>query len=54
MLRFSRISSLYSKTSRARRHGGPRKHIYGTATINGGRHRVIIRSVNGNIRIKTG
>jgi len=33
-------------------HGSPRKHIYGTATINGGSHRVIIHTVNGDIRIK--
>ncbi len=29
------------------RNGSPRKHIYGTASINGGKHRVIIRVVNG-------
>jgi len=29
------------------------KHIYGTGTINGGEHRVVIHGVNGNIRIKT-
>lgn len=33
-------------------HGSPRKHIYGTATINGGKHRVIVHNVNGNIHIK--
>jgi len=34
------------------RRGSPRKHIYGTASINGGRHKVIIDSVNGDIRIR--
>ncbi len=34
------------------RNGSPRKHVYGTASINGGKHRVIIHSVNGDIRIK--
>ena len=33
-------------------HGSAQKHIYGTGTINGGKHRVIVRNVNGNIRIK--
>jgi len=31
--------------------GYPRKHIYGTATINGGKHRVTINCLNGNIRL---
>jgi len=34
------------------RHGSPRKHIYGTASINGGKHRVNISVVNGNITIR--
>ncbi len=34
------------------RNGSPRKHIYGTATINGGKHRVVIHCVNGNINIE--
>ncbi len=34
------------------RHGSPRKHIYGTASINGGKHRVFIRVVNGDITIR--
>ena len=34
------------------RHGSPRKHIYGKATINGGEHRVVIHNVNGNITIR--
>ncbi len=28
------------------------KHIYGTATLNGGKHRVIIHGVNGNVHIE--
>ncbi len=34
------------------KHGSPLKHIYGTATINGGKHKVVIHNVNGNIRIQ--
>ena len=34
------------------RNGSPRKHLYGTGRINGGKHKVIIHAVNGNIRIK--
>jgi DUF4097 and DUF4098 domain-containing protein YvlB len=34
------------------KNGSPRKHIYGTASVNGGRHKVVIHNVNGNIRIK--
>ena len=34
------------------RHGSPRKHIYGTATVNGGKHKVLIRCVNGDINIE--
>ena len=34
------------------KHGSPRKHIYGTASINGGKHRIVINNVNGDIRIK--
>ena len=34
------------------RHGSPRKHIYGTASINGGKHKVVIHGVNGDIRIE--
>jgi DUF4097 and DUF4098 domain-containing protein YvlB len=34
------------------RHGSPRKHIYGTGRINGGKHRIEISGVNGDIRIK--
>jgi DUF4097 and DUF4098 domain-containing protein YvlB len=35
-------------------HGSPRKHIYGTGEINGGRHLIKIRTVNGDVRIKKG
>ncbi len=34
------------------KHGSPRKHIYGTASINGGKHKVVIHGVNGDIRIE--
>lgn len=34
------------------RHGSPRKHIYGSASINGGKHLVTIRCVNGDINIE--
>ncbi|MCP4574124.1 MAG: DUF4097 domain-containing protein [bacterium] len=33
-------------------HGTPRKHILGTATINGGKHLVKIRNTNGDIKIR--
>jgi DUF4097 and DUF4098 domain-containing protein YvlB len=33
-------------------NGSPRKFIYGTASLNGGKHRVIIHNVNGDIRIR--
>ena len=33
-------------------NGSPRKHIFGTATINGGKHKVVINGVNGDIRIE--
>ena len=32
--------------------GSPRKHIYGTGKIEGGRHKIKIRSVNGSVEIK--
>ena len=34
------------------KYGSPRKHIYGTASINGGKHKVVIHGVNGDIRIE--
>ncbi len=33
-------------------HGSPRKHIYGTGKIGGGRHKIKIRNTNGNVRIR--
>jgi hypothetical protein len=33
-------------------NGSPRKHIYGTGKVAGGRHKIKIRSVNGDVRIK--
>jgi hypothetical protein len=33
--------------------GTPRKHIYGTGSVNGGEHLVKIRNTNGNVRIRT-
>ncbi len=33
-------------------HGFPKKYIRGTAEIDGGHHRVKIRTTNGDIRIK--
>ena len=32
--------------------GSPRKHIYGTGKVAGGRHKIKIRTVNGNVEIK--
>jgi len=37
-----------------RDNGSPRKHIYGTGTISGGRHVIKIRTVNGDVQIKEG
>lgn len=34
------------------KHGTPCKHIYGTGSVNGGKHRIEISGVNGKIRIK--
>jgi len=34
-------------------HGTPRKHVYGTAEINGGKYKVVVRVVNGDIRVET-
>ncbi|MCD4693635.1 MAG: DUF4097 domain-containing protein, partial [Calditrichales bacterium] len=36
------------------KHGSPRKHITGTGTIKGGKNRIYIKTINGNIRIKKG
>jgi DUF4097 and DUF4098 domain-containing protein YvlB len=32
-------------------HGTPRKHIYGTGSLNGGRNKIQIQTTNGNIRL---
>ncbi len=34
------------------RHGTPRKHIYGTGKLGGGKYLIKVRCVNGNIRLK--
>lgn len=36
------------------KHGSPRKHITGTGEIKGGKNRIHIKTINGNIRIKKG
>jgi DUF4097 and DUF4098 domain-containing protein YvlB len=33
-------------------HGSARKYIYGTGTISGGKHKVRIKTVNGNVYLK--
>ena len=33
-------------------NGSPKKHIYGTGKIAGGRHLIKIKTTNGNVRIK--
>ncbi len=33
-------------------HGSPRKFIYGSATVSGGKNRILIRTTNGNVVIK--
>lgn len=42
-------------TSKWKREHGSNywKHIYGTASVNGGKHRIVVKSVNGNVRIRT-
>jgi DUF4097 and DUF4098 domain-containing protein YvlB len=37
-----------------RRHGTARKYVYGTGSIRGGKHKVHIKTVNGNIYLKKG
>lgn len=37
-----------------RRHGSPRKVLYGTGTIGGGKHKVKIKTINGNVYLKKG
>ena len=36
------------------RHGSPRKYLYGTGSVGGGRHLIKIETVNGDIRIRKG
>ncbi len=36
------------------RNGSPRKYIYGTGTIGGGKHKVKIKTINGNVYLKKG
>ena len=33
-------------------HGDPRKFIYGTGTVKGGKHHVVIETINGNVYLK--
>ena len=33
-------------------NGSPRKYIWGTATMGDGKHRVKVRTVNGDIEVK--
>jgi DUF4097 and DUF4098 domain-containing protein YvlB len=33
-------------------NGSPRKRIHGTATIGGGKYPIVIKTINGNIRLK--
>jgi DUF4097 and DUF4098 domain-containing protein YvlB len=35
-------------------HGDPRKFIYGTGTVHGGKHRIVIETINGNVYLKKG
>lgn len=35
-------------------HGTPRKYLYGTGQFGGGRNRVVIKTINGNVRLKKG
>jgi hypothetical protein len=35
-------------------HGNPRKYIYGTGTIAGGKNRLQIETVNGDVYLKKG
>jgi len=37
-----------------REHGSPRKYIYGTGSVAGGKNRVRIKTINGNIYLKKG
>lgn len=35
-------------------HGTPRKYTYGTAQIAGGKNKIVIKTINGNVRLKKG
>jgi DUF4097 and DUF4098 domain-containing protein YvlB len=35
-------------------YGSPRKYIYGKGKINGGKHRVRVETINGNVYLKKG
>ena len=35
-------------------HGSPRKYIYGLGNVDGGAHKVKIRTINGNVYLKRG
>jgi DUF4097 and DUF4098 domain-containing protein YvlB len=35
-------------------HGDPRRFIYGTGTVKGGKHHVVIETINGNVFLKKG
>lgn len=35
-------------------HGDPRKFIYGTGTVKGGKHHIVIETINGNVYLKKG
>lgn len=35
-------------------HGTPRKRIVGTGQVGGGRNRIVIKTINGNVRLKKG
>ncbi len=37
-----------------RSHGSPRKYIYGTGTLSGGKNKVRIKTINGNVFLKRG
>jgi hypothetical protein len=37
-----------------RREGTPRKYVYGTGSINGGKNKIRIETVNGNVYLKKG
>ncbi|HEX5706430.1 MAG TPA: DUF4097 family beta strand repeat-containing protein [Pyrinomonadaceae bacterium] len=36
------------------RHGTPRKYLYGTGQTGGGRNKIVIKTINGDVRLKRG